>query len=109
MPPIRTKSTWCSSSLRKMGRGWKSACSGRAKIPPHEVRKRRTEVDPLFDRAPQVVVKQCHVVAVVDRLRVELQLLAEQVQELRKRVDRGGDQVALDPRNGGLGGPSPCG
>src|SRR5439155_9421341 len=41
---------------------------------------------------------------VVDRLRGELELLAHQVEPARERRDRERDEVALDPRNRGLGG-----
>ena len=46
---------------------------------------------------------------VIDRPRLECELLAEQVEEVCQRVDGGGDEVSLDPRDSGLGGASPVG
>ena len=66
-------------------------------------------VDSLRDRAAKVLLEQGHVVSVIDRASVQSELLAEQVQQMGKRVDGGGDEVALDPGDGRLGGTRPIG
>ena len=43
-----------------------------------------------------VLVEERPVVAVLDRLGVELQLLAHEVEQARQRLDAGGDEPALD-------------
>jgi len=66
-------------------------------------------VNALRDRSTQVLLEERHVVPVVDRPRLERQLLAEQVEEVCQRVDGGGDDVSFDPRDSSLGGASPVG
>lgn len=66
-------------------------------------------VNALRDRSAQVLLEQCQVVPVVDRPRLERELLAEQVEKVCQRVDGGGDEVSLDPRDSGLGGASAVG
>lgn len=98
-PPMRTKSTSCSRSFRRIAFASNLAGSRDATIPCHEVRKRDAVIDPLRDRSPQILLEQRHVVPVVDWPRLERELLAEQVEQVGERVDRGGDEVALDPRD----------
>jgi hypothetical protein len=64
-------------------------------------------VDSLRDRSTQVLLEQRHVVAVVDRSRLEREFLTEQVEQVGERVDRGGDEVALDSRDRSLGRTGP--
>jgi len=66
-------------------------------------------VDSLRNRPTQVLLEQCHVMPVVDGLRVQLELLAEEVQQVRQRLDRGGNEVTLDSGDRGLGRASPIG
>src|SRR5712691_7322858 len=63
-------------------------------------------LDAFGDGESEVLLEERPVVAVVDRLRVENELLAHQVEERPQRLDRGGDQPPLDPRDRRLGGPS---
>jgi hypothetical protein len=51
--------------------------------------------------------QQSDVVAVVDRPGLEREFLAEQVEQVRERVDRWGNKVALDAGDRGLGSASP--
>ena len=66
-------------------------------------------VDSLRDRSTQVLLEQRDVVAVVDRPRLESELLAEEIEQVGERVHRRGNQVALEPRDRGLRGAGPVG
>src|SRR5262245_46824993 len=46
--------------------------------------------------------------AVLDRARVERELLAEKVEKVREGVNRGRDEVSLDPRDRRLARPRAC-
>ncbi len=64
-------------------------------------------IDSFGDRSTQVLLQQRDVVAVIDRPGLERELLAEQVEQVRERVDRWRNQAALDAGDRGLGGASP--
>ncbi len=64
-------------------------------------------IDSFGDRSTQVLLQQRDVVAVLDRPGLERELLAEQVEQVRERVDRWRNQAALDARDRGLGSASP--
>src|ERR671931_657140 len=105
MPPISTKSTSCRSNVERIGCGWKSGRSGDTTISKDEVRKVRTVAQPLLGGHRKRPVVERGVVPVVDRLRVELELFAHQVEEHRERVDGWGNAPLLDPGDRALTGP----
>lgn len=65
-------------------------------------------IESVGDRLLEIGPKQRRVVPVVDRIRLEPELLAHEVEERRKRRDRRRDLIALDTRDRGLGRSGPC-
>src|SRR3954469_9830899 len=101
---MRMKSTSCLISVSRIGFGWNSATSvGGAAISLHEVREARAVVDPRCDCSFQVLLDQRAVVAVVERLGLELQPLAHEVEQRRERRYRRRHVVALYTRDRRLG------
>src|SRR5206468_3708357 len=107
IPPISTKSTSCAISACSIGLGRNSAGTRGAAITEDVVRDLSAVIDALGDCAPEVLLQQRHVVPVVDRTRVEDELLAHQVEERAQRLDGGRDEATLDPRDRGLRGARP--
>src|SRR3989442_1450070 len=102
-PPITTKSIPASTRRSRSGSGSNgSASEGTLKL-ADAVRPSGLAAQPIGDVPGKVLLEQGHVVAVVDRLRMQCELLAEQVKQLSEGVDRWGDEVALDAGDGGLG------
>src|SRR5215208_2799282 len=78
-------------------------------IPFDPARERHPPAEALVRSSSQVLLEQRLVVAPVDLARVEHELLVHQLEQGRERGDRGGDEVAFDPRNRGLARTRPSG
>src|SRR6266516_5778053 len=108
-PPMRTKSTSCSSSARMIGFGWNSVAMSSSTVAEDEVREADPVVDAVRDGSLEVLTQERAVVAVVDRLRVEGQFFAQQIEQGGERFDGRGDEAALDAGDGGLAGAGASG
>src|SRR5687767_2499560 len=85
-PPTTTKSTSWRMSSSSSGLGLNSAPATSCALElADEVRERDHEVQPLLRSPLQVLLDQRLVDPVVDRLRVEGELLAHQVEQLGQR------------------------
>src|SRR5205085_1845636 len=96
-PPMTTKSTSCRANAWSIGLGSNSACTRH--VLADEVRERDAVSEPLVHRSVEALLQQGHVMPVIDRLRVQAEFLAEQVEQVCERRDRRRDDVALDSRD----------
>src|SRR5919198_3929123 len=80
-PPITTKSTPPSASACSAAEGSKGSASGGTLELPHPSRPLCLPLDPLLRRMLQVAANHREVVAVVDRVGVQGQFLAHQVEQ----------------------------
>src|ERR1051326_1849761 len=106
-PPTTTKSTPFPTSACSIGFGLNSTRPGNVLL--DEIGKRDAVLEPLVHRALEIRLEQRDVVAEVDLCRAELELLAEQVEQLRECRHGRRHDVALDPRDRGLARPGPGG
>src|SRR5690606_21897694 len=98
IPPISTKSTPWRFSASKIRPGSKLA-GGRTAVPPNDLGQGDPLPDTFVGGELEVSADQRHVVAPVDRVSLEHELLVHQPQQLREGVHPRRDEPALDPRD----------
>src|SRR5262249_7985545 len=109
IPPMSTKSTSCAISVCRIGLGRNSAGTRDPAVAQDEVREVGLVIDSFADGAFEVLPQQRDVVPVVDRARIEHELLAHELEQRPQRFHGRRHEAALDPRDRSLGRASTSG